>query len=297
MKKIRTPHILLVLILAISLHSCVPQKQVTSSKKELTSINTTLAQNNSTLKDLEDLRNKKQNQNEIDDTTNARFKKFIDKTKTEIDTLIKNNTVLIGETVVDKGDWERLRTALSFSRSSSKRINDKILFLNDLINRNMVVKLDQDVLFEPGKYSVSPPIVETIGKLFEPAAKEIDLFTKKYPDFPLSLVITAKGYADATTISEGSSLYRDLKERLSLSTKEPDGKELNKELSRARAEAVKTLFQNFASTRAENQIFLTKVLYLYEGKGENFPDPKVTDYKTNDPRRRVVLLFWSVFPD
>ncbi len=297
MHKVRIPFVLYVLILASTLYACVPQKQVTSSKKELTTINTTLGQNNNTLQELEKLRNKKQNQNEIDDTTNARFKKFIDKTKKEIDALIKNNTVLIGETVVEKDDWERLKKALSFSRSSSKKINDKILFLNDLMNRNMVVRLDQDVLFEPGKYSISPSLVETIGKLFEPAAKEIELFTNKYPDIPLSLVITAKGYADATTISEGSSLYRDLKKRLSLSTKEPDGKELNKELSRARAEAVKTLFQNFAFTRANNQIFLTKVLYLYEGKGENFPDPKVNDYKTNDPRRRVVLLFWSVFPD
>ena len=119
----------------------------------------------------------------------------------------------------------------------------------------MVVKLDQDVLFEPGKYSVSPALVETISKLFEPAAKEIDLFTKKYPDFPLSLVITSKGYADATTISEGSSLYKDLKERLSMSVKDPDSKELNKELSRARAEAVRNLFKKFADARSDNQIF------------------------------------------
>ena len=126
----------------------------------------------------------------------------------------------------------------------------------------MVVKLDQDVLFEPGKYSVSPALVETISKLFEPAAKEIDLFTKKYPDFPLSLIITARGYADATAISEGSSLYRDLKERLSMSVKEPDNKELNKELSRARAEAVRNLFQKFAESRTDNAIFLNKVLHL-----------------------------------
>ncbi len=294
---IRTPYLLFVFVIAVNFFSCVPQKEVTSSKKELTSINTQLGQNKNTLTNLDAQRSNKEIQNEIDDTANARIKKFIDKTRTEIDTLIKGNTILIGETVVNKEDWDRLRKTLSFSRNSSKTINDKILFLNDLINRNLVVKLDQDVLFEPGKYTVVPNVVTTIGQLFEPAAIEIDLFTKKYPDFPLSLVITAKGYADATSIAEGSSLYRDLKERLSLSVKDPDSKELNRELSRARAEAVKILFQKFAATRSDNGIFLRKVVYIYEGKGELLPDPKITDYKIDDPRRRVVLLFWSVFPE
>lgn len=297
MKSIKAPYLLFVFVIALNLFSCVPQKQVTSSKKELTTINSQLGDNSNTLKKLDAIRSNKETQNEIDDTANTRIKKFIDRTNTEIDTLIKNNSILVGETVVDKSDWERLKNTLSFSRTASKRINDKILFLNDLVNRNMVVKLDQDVLFEPGKYSVDPSQVETISKLFEPAAKEIDLFTKKYPDFPLSLVITSKGYADATGIGEGSALYRDLKERLSMSTKDPDSKELNKELSKARAEAVRNLFKKFADSRSDNQIFLSKVLHLYEGKGEALPDPKVTDYKINDPRRRIVLLFWSVFPD
>ena len=179
---------------------------------------------------------------------------------------------------------------------SSKKIGDKIAFLTDLINQNTVVRIDQDVLFEPGRYVVAPAMANAIAKIFEPAAKEIDLFTKKYPDFPLSLVITAKGYADATTISEGSSLYKDLKERLKLSVSNPDGKELNKELSRARAKEVIDLFQKFAAGRTGGT-YLKNVLYLYEGKGESLPNPKLTDYKVNDPRRRVVYLFWSVFPE
>lgn len=239
----------------------------------------------------------KENQNEIDDTANVRIKRYIDNTKAEIDTLLKGNSIVIGETVIDRNDWERLKNALSFNRNSSKKINDKIDFLNDLITRNLVVKLDQDVIFEPGQYRVSPTVAESMTKQFEPAIREIDLFTKKYPDFPLSLVITAKGYSDATIIPPGSQLYRDLKQRLNLNSSEPDNRELNKELSRARAEGVKLLFQRFANTRGDNRIFNSKVLYLYEGKGEMYPDPVVSDYRSNDPRRRVVLLFWSVSPE
>ena len=106
-----------------------------------------------------------------------------------------------------------------------------------------------------------------------------------------------KGYADGTTINPGSSLYNNLKTRLKLSETEPDSRELNKELSRARAEEVTNLFKKYADTRSDNGIYRRTVFYIYEGKGEQFPDPKITDYTVNDARRRIVLLFWSIFPE
>jgi flagellar motor protein MotB len=297
MNKTAANYTLLLLTISLLFFSCLPQKKIVSTKKDLAAVDSQLVVHSNQLKELDIQRQKKQDQNEIDDTTNSRIQKFINKTNAEIDTLINQNTILIGETVVNKDDWRRLLSTLSSSRVSSKKIGDKISFLSDLISRNMVVKIDQDVLFEPGKYTIAPEMANIIGKLFEPAAREIDLFTRKYPDFPLSLVITAKGYADATSISEGSSLYRDLKDRLKLSNPNPDIKELNKELSNARAQQVSELFKKFAAGRSADGSNLKNVLYLYEGKGDRFPDPKVTDYKVDDPRRRVVLLFWSVFPD
>jgi len=172
-----------------------------------------------------------------------------------------------------------------------------VMLLSDLINRNTVIRLDQDVLFEPGQYTVAPAVADAIGKFFEPASREIDLFVKKYPDFPLSLIITAKGYADGTPITEGTSLYKNLLARLKLKSPAPDSKELNKELSRARAEEVIALFKKFTIGRSENGSNIKNIAYIFEGKGDAFPDPKVADYRVNDPRRRIVLLFWSVFPD
>jgi hypothetical protein len=106
-----------------------------------------------------------------------------------------------------------------------------------------------------------------------------------------------KGYADGTTINESSSLYHNLKARLKLSETNPDSKELNKELSRARAEEVTSLFKKYAATRSDNGIYKRNVFYIYEGKGEQLPDPKINDYSVNDARRRIVLLFWSIFPE
>ncbi|MBC7873472.1 MAG: hypothetical protein H7Y01_05730 [Ferruginibacter sp.] len=277
--------------------SCVPQKKVSSSKKELALVDSQLRGYDVSLQKLEEQRKNKEARNEIDDTANLRLQKFIEKTSASIDELNAQNAILIGDTRVEKADWEKLVKSLSLSRNSAKQIGDKIVLLTDLINRNLVIKIDQDIIFDPGKYTVTPSLAGAIGKFFEPPAKEIDQFIKKYPEIPLSIVITAKGYADGTSITEGTSLYKDLKTRLSLSGKEPDNKELNRELSRARAEEVVLLFKRFAADDANRDSYLKNVLYIYEGKGEALPDIKITDYKTDDPRRRVVLLYWSVFPD
>ena len=192
MRKLRTPYILFAFATVFSLFSCVPQKKVPLHQQELSAVDSLLMKQRNSLKELDAKRQKKQNDNEMDDTASARIKKFIGMTNAEVDKLVAQNSILIGDVEVNKSDWNRLQNALTLSQKTSKLINDKVNLLNDLINRNTVVKLEQDVLFEPGKYTVSPSAAAAIGNFFEPASKEIDMFIKKYPDFPLSLVITAK---------------------------------------------------------------------------------------------------------
>ena len=297
MYKQATTYFLAAIGILLLLASCVPQKKAATAKKNLASANRQLGQYQDSLQKLDNFRKSKQGENEIDDTASERFQRFIDSTNAEIKVLISGNNVLIGDTKINREDWDRLNKALFNSQQASDRINKKVTMLTDLLNRNTVIKLDQDILFESGKYTVGNDVADAIGKFFEPAAKEIDLFVKKYPDFPLALIITAKGYADGTTIAEGSQLYKDLVARLKLRTTAPDTKELNKELSRARAESVITLFKKFTVSRSEGGANVKNIAYIYEGKGDAFPNPKISDYKADDPRRRVVLLYWSVFPD
>ncbi|MEO6613580.1 MAG: hypothetical protein ABIT05_12385 [Chitinophagaceae bacterium] len=292
-----TPYLFLAVTLIVSAFSCVPQRKASITKVQLAAVDSQLVYHQEKLKDLEKQRQKKQDENEISDTASAGIQKFIDKATAEINALHGENSILIGDVEINKNDWDRLRKSLSTSRNTSKNINDKITMLSDLINRKTVINLDQDVIFEPGKYTVTPAVVSAIGKFFEPAAKEIDMFVKKYPDFPMSLVITAKGYADGTTIAEGTPLYKDLNEKLSFSGKLPSSENLNKELSTARAKSVIDLFTSFTAGRSRSGQNIDKIIYMHEGKGEAYPNPKITDYKLDDPRRRIVLIFWSVFPD
>lgn len=298
MRQQRTLYYLLTLATVFYFSSCVPQKEVRSHQQQLAAIDSQLVRHSEKLKALDRQRQNKQDQNELDDTASLRLQKFIGMTNTEIDKLVTQNSILIGNTSVNKDDWNRLKQALTFSHSTSKLIGDKVSLINELINRNTVVKLEQDVLFGPGQYNLSPAVAYNIGKIFDPVAKEIDYFIKKYPDFPLSLVITAKGYADATTIEEGSFLYKKLKTRLNLpANASVTNEQINKELSNARAQSVIDLLKTFTVGKASDGSNIRNLLFLHEGKGEKFPNPKLTDYTVNDPRRRIVLLFWSIFPD
>ena len=296
MQKFTSVFLILNLVVTVTFFSCVPQKQVASTKNQLTEVDAQLQQHSTDLKSLDQKRQIKNDKNEIDDTASNRLNKFIGQTNTDIDKLVSQNTLLIGSTSVNKDDWERLQAALTVSKSTSKLIGNKVALIDELINRTTVIKLEQDLIFGPGQYVLSPANANNISKVFAPATKEIDYFIKKYPDFPLSLVITARGYADATTISESSGLYRSLQERLKMSGRPPTAEDLNKELSSARAESVIKLLKTFSISKSTDGTDI-KVLHLYEGKGDKLPDPKITDYKADDPRRRVVLLFWSLFPD
>jgi outer membrane protein OmpA-like peptidoglycan-associated protein len=283
--------------ISLLLFSCTPQKQVAAHKNELIGTDSLLVQHTESLKTLDQKRKQKENENQIDSAANSRIEKYIDKTGIEIQVLLKENAILIQNTKVSMDDWNKLRSALSKTRTAEQRIHQKIMFLEDLINHNMVVKIDQDVLFEPGKYTIAPAMAASVSNFFEPVAKEIDKFTQKYPDFPLSLVITAKGYADATTIGESSALYKDLAQGIRLNGKAVDATSLNKELSVRRALSVVQLFEKYTKGRSMSGGSVKNILYLHEGKGDNLPDAAINDYKIDDARRRIVLLFWSVFPE
>jgi hypothetical protein len=282
----------LIVLISLCIHftSCVPQQKVATTKTNLSAQDSLLQIYRAQLVALERERKRKQDLNQLDDTANQRIAQFISKTQFEIDRLHGENTILIGTVEVKKSDWDHLRKNLTTCLNLTKRVSGKINFLSDLINRNLVLKLDQDIIFEPGKFTVNPTFIQTIERVFEPVALAIDSFTQKYPGFPLSLAITAKGYADASEISETSTLYKDLVKELQFTGQKVTRESLNKYLSNLRARSVIELFQRFSARHANRG----NIIFVYKGKGEEFPDPSVMDYRTNDPRRRVVLLRSSI---
>jgi flagellar motor protein MotB len=275
--------------------SCVSQKKMISAWEELRKKETQLSANEKSLDALSVSIQQKAQQNQVDDTTAARIQRFIGISKKEIDKIQAQNEILRGKTMVDKEDWPAIRSNLELADETLKSTTGKLEMIADLLSRSLVIKIDQDIIFEPGQYKVSVTINQSVSKIFEPAATEIESFIKKYPDYDLSLIVNANGFADATSIAEGTALYKDLKARIKTTT--TSNKEMNKELSRLRAEEVIGLFKNYFDTRFGANKLISNTLFTFEGKGDELPNPKISDYKADDARRRVVLLYWSVFPE
>jgi len=289
------PYFIPAFICFLILAACVSQKKVVAAWEDLRSKETQLNANEKALNDLNEQIKKKAERNEIDDTTAVRIQRFVGVSKAEIDKLEAQNAILEGKTTIDKSDWATIRKNLELTNELLKSTADKLAMINDLLNRTLVIKIDEDIIFEPGKYKVSAAAAQTISKIFDPAANEIESFVKKYPGVDLSVVINANGFADGTSIAEGTSLYKDI--RAGIKIPNPTNKDLNKELSRLRAEEAMGLFKKYFDTRFQPGRNLKSILYTFEGKGEELPNPKISDYKIDDERRRVVLLYWSVFPE
>ncbi len=287
-------HLLLLLTVTV-LFACSSTQKIVSGKKDLAVQTSQLNQYDKQLDDLSAKIKQKEQQNEMDDTAATRIRKFIGASQAEIAKLKAQNDILLGQTTVDRGNWQDLKQQLRLSAKLAETMADRIEMINDLVNRNLVIKLDQDIIFESGKYLVSPDVAGKLETLFQPAADEINAFIKKYPDYPLSVVVNANGFADATSIAEGTGLFKDIKARLK--TGASGSKEMNREISRLRAEDVMNYFRKFFAARFSTGKHIRNIVYVFDGKGEEFPNPKISDYRIDDPRRRVVLLYWSVFPE
>jgi flagellar motor protein MotB len=291
----KPPVYLLLILPVIFIASCVSQKKVIAKWQELRNKEAQLTASEKKLDSLSSSISQKAQRNEIDDTTAARIQRFIGISKKEIDKIQAQNEILAGKTMVDKEDWLAIRQNLELANETLRSTTGKLEMIADLLSRSLVIKIDEDIIFEPGQYKVSSALVQNISKIFEPAANEIESFVKKYPDYDLSLIVNANGFADGTSIAEGSALYKDIKSKIK--NQNASGKELNKELSRLRAEEVIGLFKNYFYSRPKVGKNISNTLYTFEGRGDELPNPKINDYKIDDARRRVVLLYWSVFPD
>ena len=79
---------------------------------------------------------------------------------------------------------------------------------------------------------------------------------------------------------------------------QPSSADLNRELSRLRAEAMSAALHQLYEQRKSRFLnpALLEAVDIKIGMGEAFPNPRITDYQTDDERRRIVLFYWSVLP-
>ena len=194
-------------------------------------------------------------------------------------------------------------------------IKAKVILIDSVVNKNAgareyILNMIQEGLsksepkifslgafFGPGGYHIPAQKFDTARKYFSPIIDSLLLFSNAHTSVLRTATVIVNGHADASNISAGSKLYDTLIKVLNKQA--PSSKELNTALSSLRAEEISNLLTNLLKERANEFTSIDKVFFesIEKGMGEQLPSPKITDYKKNDDRRRVVLIFWNVLPN
>jgi hypothetical protein len=151
--------------------------------------------------------------------------------------------------------------------------------------------------FGPGGYAIPLEKSEKARIYFSPVIDSLIKFSNKYAEIPRTATILVNGYADATQISVGSKLYKEMAKYLKVDA--PTKAQLNVGLSSLRAEELSNLFTKTIKEKSSEFVALPKITFenIEAGRGEQLPDANIKNYKANDERRRIVIVYWSVLPN
>jgi hypothetical protein len=231
------------------------------------------------------------------------------------DTRISNYLKKIEENAAEIKTLEkRIGTPEDYAANSAS-IKSRVLLLDSEVNKSAAArKYSFDMIeeslskstktlfslaafFGPGGYAIPEEKLEKARIYFSPVIDSLIKFSNKYAEAPRTATIIVNGYADATQISKGSKLYNEL--AASLKVDEPTKEQLNIRLSALRAEELSKLFTKTIEAKSGKFIALPKITFenLEVGRGEQLPDPTIKNYKVNDERRRIVIVYWSVLPN
>ena len=213
---------------------------------------------------------------------------FIDKTINTSRRAYKSN-----QTKVDSsfGLIDRYKTSSNYRLRRFTMINES---LDIIVNQQHM--FDLAAFFGPGKYDIPTEKIEIAEKLFSPLVDSLVGFYNKYADVEKKATLVILGYADGSGFNTESDIYKSIMDKLkdSYVTKE----KMNQQLSEWRAVSIGDLMEFSIDKKIPNykNIKAIDFLFVEKGKGEDYPSKLVTDYKVDDERRRVVLLFWNILP-
>ncbi len=209
---------------------------------------------------------------------------------------------------------KKINTPEDYAKNSAS-IKTRVLIIDSIVNksapfREYTFKMIEEGLqkstktlfslgafFGPGGHVIPSDKFEKAKKYFSPVIDSLIKFSNKYADLPRTATILVNGYADASNISLQSKLYNEITTYLKVTN--PPRAQLNICLSAMRAEELSSLFTKIIKEKYPEFKALPKIIFenVEIGRGEEYPDPKVKNYKTNDDRRRVVIVYWSVLPN
>jgi outer membrane protein OmpA-like peptidoglycan-associated protein len=169
--------------------------------------------------------------------------------------------------------------------------------LNDLYDISTFSQFETATFFPTGTYSIPTEKMDEAKKSIEPIVQRIIKFFGDHPKQRFVAVIVCYGFSDETGISKESALYPAIMAKMDKTN--PTRQEMNSKLSELRAKNIANLLVDLI--KVNEGLVPNPKLINYDikwlGKGEALPYPdKITDYKPDDKRRRMVSLIWNVLP-
>jgi hypothetical protein len=151
--------------------------------------------------------------------------------------------------------------------------------------------------FGAGGYTIPAAKSVLAQQYFSPIIDSLVKFSNQYASVNRTAALITDGYADAATIMPGTTLYKKIADYLGES--KPSKAQLNAGLSALRAEEISKLLNVILKEKYPDFKTIDKIVFEFTetGKGEKLPDPTIKNYKTNDERRRIVIIYWSVLPN
>lgn len=295
--------LLLILLSTCILASCGYQNKIQDIKNQAESAKAKTSLEKEQVQKILNGMISKSSKNELDSLTFKSYNNTLHKLEKNLDHI---NLQLIGiqNTIDNNAYFNREKYLVLKSRTSFldsfeiKESQREAIYnlLNDALKIKSYNMYSLAAYFDPGVYKIKTEIKPDLFKSFVPLIDSFSSFSELHKKVPHTINLVFVGYADESNIAEGSNLYEDLKKHTILVS--PSKSDLNIVLSELRAGQMSYNMRELIESKGlPSHLSIKNIGYYYFGRGEAYPFPNITDYQTNDSRRRIVVCYWSVIPD
>jgi hypothetical protein len=185
---------------------------------------------------------------------------------------------------------------VNVSASENEKLQKNLQFLLTTYGTDNLKIYETAAFFPSGTYQIPEKHIPVVKEKFANLFDEIVNFTQTHNGVSTVAIINTKGYADEQDFNLESDFVKSAAQKLKIEN--PSRKELNKLLSKLRAESLASLLQSTLNNRMAqlDSKNVKSVNINPEGVGEEYPNPNIKNYQKIDDRRRIVIVFWNVIP-
>lgn len=285
------------------LTSCIGKKKLAAVQERLAIVKESQVAEMNRIKGVGVTSNQKLSENKIDDSISKRVSFRIQKLNQKIDSVNQKisvyDSLLLSKKRFRKAYKKEILPGLqlldSFRLKNGYRLR-MYKMLEEGLDVSSYTLFDLAAFFGPGKYAIPEEQIQVAEASFVPLVDSVLSFSERYKDLPQTATLIILGYADGTGFDPQSELYLTLSGMLG--KQDATKQELNLKLSELRAKTLidhlKMLFLKKSGTGNFPALLIE---YFGQGRGEAYPLASIKDYTEDDPRRRIVLCYWSVLPD